>query len=147
MYLHRLAGILIMAGAVALPGCATQERTGTVVGTTTGAAAGALIDDEAGALIGALAGGLIGREVGEELDQRDRRKMGQALENNPTGRTTTWQNPDTGRSFNFTPTQTYTGGERPCREFRMNVEGQQEDLTGLACRRPDGTWEVEEQPS
>ena len=67
----------------------------------------------------------------------------QALEKNPVGTTTSWNDPD-GQSYSVTPTKTYYQGEVPCREFRQTVEidGQVEVLTGKACRQADGTWKL-----
>jgi surface antigen len=33
---------------------------------------------------------------------------------------------------------------RECRDFRLlaEIEGQPDEVTGTACRRPDGTWEA-----
>lgn len=67
----------------------------------------------------------------------------QALESNRIGQTTTWNDPD-GSIHSVTPTQTYYQNEVPCREFRQTVEidGQVEILSGKACRKSDGSWQL-----
>jgi YD repeat-containing protein len=141
---YPLKTVVVVILVTLLFSCATKEKSGTVVGSTTGAAAGAIIDDggAGGILLGAVLGGLIGREAGEELDQRDRRQINQALEYNPTGRSSSWQNPDNGRNYQVTPTETFQSNNRPCREFRMDIDGQRDDVRGTACRRSDGSWEI-----
>ncbi len=71
------------------------------------------------------------------------RQSSKALEQNKTGQTSQWQDPD-GKRYSVTPTRTYLRDQRPCREFRQTVEinGQTEILTGDACRQDDGTWKV-----
>lgn len=66
-----------------------------------------------------------------------------AFEKNPTGKTSSWSDPD-GKNYSVTPTRTYYDNERPCREFRQTVEinGQTETIKGNACRQADGTWKV-----
>jgi surface antigen len=136
--------VLVCSGFQA---CGTKQGTGAVVGAGTGAAAGAAIakNDALGAVVGGLVGGLIGSEVGRRMDQRDQDQLAQTFEYNPTGRTSEWRNPDTGYSYAATPTSTFQDEERPCRRFTLDadVEGSgDERVTGTACRRTDGTWEI-----
>ena len=72
------------------------------------------------------------------------RQSSKVLENNQTGQTSSWQDPD-GKNYSVTPTRTYFENESPCREFRQTVEinGQTEILTGNACRQSNGTWKVQ----
>jgi surface antigen len=67
------------------------------------------------------------------------------LENNRTGETSTWENPDTGHRGAITPTDTYRDDAgRPCREFQQTVYigGEPEKAYGTACRQPDGSWKI-----
>ena len=66
-----------------------------------------------------------------------------AFENNRTGQTSTWKDPD-GKNYSITPTRTFVQNQTPCREYRQTVEidGQIETITGTACRRNDGSWKV-----
>jgi surface antigen len=80
-----------------------------------------------------ISGYFIGRSFTQQSDT--------VLERNPIGESTTWNDPD-GGTVTMTPTRTYYDGSVPCREYRTNVEinGQNEILTGRACRQSDGTW-------
>lgn len=143
---------LVAASALAA-GCAqqpTNEDVGTVVGGVLGGAAGSQIggDEEAqtiGTIVGAIAGAAIGGAVGRSMDQTDRLQAARTLETVPTGQTTSWVNNDSGYEYRMTPTETYTSGSQPCREFRMqaSIEGDYETVRGTACRLPDGTWEIQ----
>lgn len=141
-----------MTLAVALlGGCANWSSgdTGTVLGGIAGGAAGSQIGSGSGTtiatVVGTIAGAALGRRIGENFGQRDRREFGHALESNPTGNTSSWTNPDTNDSYSVTPTQTYSQGDQPCREFTMkaNVNGKPDTVRGTACRQPDGTWKVQ----
>jgi surface antigen len=128
---------------IAVTGCETREKTGALVGGTTGAVLGREIGDgTAATLLGAVGGALLGREVGKRLDERDRKEIAETLETRETGEAQAWTNPDTGERFEVTPTETFSKDGRPCRSFRMEVEGQDEDVTGIACRTASGDWEI-----
>ncbi len=144
--------------AVPLVACQTmqdnpKQTAGTLVGAGLGALAGSQIGSGKGQLaavaIGALAGAYLGGEVGASLDKADRlyaqRTTQQSLENNPSGTTTAWRNPDSGHSGTVTPTRTYRAADgQNCREFEQTVyvDGKQETAKGRACRRADGTWQI-----
>jgi len=139
--------------AVALMGCA-EAGPKTAIGAVGGAAAGGLIGAAAGGgatgiIGGALLGGLLGGAVGNALDQRDRDLAAQAyqnsLENQRTGTTSTWRNPDSGHSGTVTPTRTYESASgQYCREFQQTVTvgGETQQAYGTACRQPDGSWKI-----
>lgn len=132
--------LLIMVQA-----CTTQRETGALTGAAVGTAAGAAIDDSEGAVIGGLLGTIVGHEVGMQMQREDRLRTSRALENNRTGESTAWVNPDTGREYRVTPEDTFRNeSERPCREFDMVSEyrGERVRTTEVACRQPDGTWEI-----
>lgn len=137
--------VLFLLALLLLAACATREQTGTAVGAGTGAVVGSEVGDgTAGTLVGAIAGGLLGRQIGQWMDERDREEVAQTLEYQPSGETTAWVNPDTGREFRVTPTETYvdTEQDRPCRRFRMAIDGEVDDVQGTACRVSDGRWEI-----
>jgi surface antigen len=101
--------------------------------------------------LGTLAGAYVGGEVGKSLDAADKAYMQRTtqatLENNRTGQTATWSNPDSGHSGTVTPTETYQTAENtPCREFEstVRIDGEEQTAVGRACRQPDGTWRVVE---
>jgi surface antigen len=146
---QRLAAAAAVALAVAASGCQlSREQTGTVLGGAAGAAAGSAIGSGSGRtaamIIGGLIGAAAGRNIGKHMDQQDRMQAAQTLENTKTGQSSSWTNPDTGSSYTMTPTQTYTRGDQPCRDFRMNadVDGEPSQVEGTACRQPDGSWKI-----
>ena len=75
-----------------------------------------------------------------------------ALEYNPTGVTSSWDNPTTGHSGTVTPTRTVTSNDQPpCRDFVIVVNiggneahgyGRYFKETGTACREDAGIWHV-----
>ncbi|WP_244271065.1 MULTISPECIES: RT0821/Lpp0805 family surface protein [Thalassospira] len=147
---------LIMTAFIA--GCAQdqgqKQTAGTLLGAVGGAVAGAQFGKGKGQLVGValgtMAGAFLGSEVGRSLDNADRAIMAQStqktLESAPTGKTSSWQNPDTGVQGTVTPTRTYQKPETQeyCREYQQTVMigGQEETAYGTACRKPDGSWQV-----
>ena len=75
-----------------------------------------------------------------------------ALEYNPTGVTSSWDNPTTGHSGTVTPTRTVTPNDQPpCRDFVIVVNiggneahgyGRYFKEIGTACREDAGTWQA-----
>ncbi len=130
-----------------LTGCSMDKQTvGTGVGGAVGGVLASNIGDGSGktaAIIGGtLLGAIIGGKIGADMDELDRRRAANTLETYPTGRTNTWQNPDTGASYDFTPTRTYNSAGQPCREYEMDVyiDGRRDVVTGTACRNSRGEW-------
>ncbi len=153
--------MLVVAVLIAFTTAACQDgRYGTkqTIGALGGAAAGGLLGAQFGSgkgqlamtAAGALLGALVGSEIGRSLDEVDRmqaeRAYGQA-QAAPIGQTIAWDNPNTGNYGTVTPTRegTNTGTGQYCREFQQTVVigGQQEDAYGVACRQPDGSWEIQ----
>ena len=138
---------------VACEGAGQKETFGTIIGGAAGAVAGAQFGSGKGQLAataaGALVGALVGREVGKSLDRADQLAMQdtaqRTLEEQPTGATSQWHNPDSGNSGTITPTRTFqkTDGQY-CREYQqtITVGGELEEAYGTACRQPDGTWQI-----
>lgn len=122
-------------------GCATKQGTGTAVGGAAGGALGYAIGGWPGLVIGGIAGGAVGNVVGQSMDQEDRRRAAYALEQN---RRMEWENAQTGARYEVVPTQTSQQQGRECRNFQMTayVDGKPDEMTGLACRRGDGSWEM-----
>ena len=130
-----------------------KQSLGTLLGAGLGALAGSQVGSGKGQMaaiaVGTLAGAWSGSEIGKSLDKADKlfaaRTAQDSLENNKTGQTSSWRNPDTGHSGTVTPTKTYkTAENRHCREFEtaIFVDGKQEVGTGQACRAEDGTWQI-----
>lgn len=129
-----------------------KQTVGTILGGIAGAVIGSKIGKGRGGdiavAIGAVAGAWFGSSIGKDLDDLDKMKIEDAtqdaLENNSAGETSSWSNPDSGRSGGVTPTKTYyeKGQNEPCREYNstVTIDGQLETISGTACRRPDGTW-------
>lgn len=143
----------ILRGAALLPfllaGCESppsQQQSGTVIGGVLGGVLGAQVGQGSGrtaaTVIGTLIGASIGGNVGRSMDETDRLKTAQALEAVPTGRSSSWRNPDTGAAYTVTPTRTRQTSDGPCREYTVDatVAGRPERVYGQACRQPDGSW-------
>lgn len=155
---HRwVAGVLLLALATAgCQGTGGDSEFGPKagIGAALGAAGGGLLgaathSGGVGIAAGVLLGGLLGGAVGSQLDNNDRQTAAlttqKALEQVPSGQTTSWQNPDSGHSGTVTPVRTF---QQPsgqyCREFEQTVTigGQRQKSYGTACRQPDGSWQI-----
>ncbi len=143
--------ILVVAVLFTLAACETEpskQDMGTVLGGILGGVAGSQVGSGTGrtaaVVAGALVGAYIGRAIGKNMDDRDRLNAGGALETSPTGKSTTWRNPDTGVDYAITPTRTYKTASGPCRDFTSVavIEGRKETVQGAACRQSDGTWKT-----
>ena len=152
-----LAAIAIAVTAAACAkngGYGTKQTIGGLGGAALGGWAGSTIGGGTGQLAataaGVLIGALIGSEIGSGLDDLDKMKAERAYTQAttaPVGQTIAWSNPDTGNYGSVTPTREGTKqatGEY-CREFQQSVVigGNQEDAYGVACRKPDGQWEIQ----
>ena len=148
----RSLGIVLVAGSLALAGCASyqgsNERQGMLIGGVLGGVLGSQVGGGSGktaaTIIGTMIGSSIGQSVGQSMDELDRMKTAQTLENVRTGVSSEWRNPDTGYAYEVTPTRTYDSGGRPCREYSIDADigGRTEQVYGTACRQPDGDWEI-----
>lgn len=152
---------LIIGLAVLLAGCQTtgyKQMGGTIIGAAGGAALGSQFGKGNGNLamvaLGTLLGAYVGNEVGASLDRADQMALqqaqGRAL-NAPMGQTVQWDGgrygSRTGAYGSVTPMRdgrdTSTGNY--CREYRSQVyiNGEQQTAYGIACRQPDGSWEIQ----
>ncbi len=121
---------------------------GALVGALLGGLGGSQIGKGSGrtaAIVGGVAAGaVLGGYVGNSMEASDEARVQHTLETGRTGKTVIWQNPDTGNRYEVTPTRTYrTADRRDCREYTtwVFVDGYEEQVTGTACRMPDGTWQ------
>lgn len=142
-------GILFLMLTIILTGCAGRQNSATTYatgGTLLGAAVGALTakNKVTGALIGAGAGMLLGYVVGNEMDKADYDRVSQTLETAPSGRSTSWYNPDSGRSYEATPYPAYVENDRIYRdiEIQSRINGNMETVHAKAYRDNDGTWQL-----
>ncbi len=72
-----LAVLLSSIVAILIGGCATNAKTGTLIGAGIGAAIGQWIgDDTEGTLIGAGVGATAGYMIGNEADKKEAREEG-----------------------------------------------------------------------
>ncbi len=100
-------------------------------------------------VLGAFIGGAIGQSIGEQLDAADKILASgaytQALEKTPSNESVVWKNPDSGNYGSFTPGPAYQANNRQCREYNQEVfiGGAKQEAYGTACRRPDGSWQVQ----
>ncbi len=121
---------------------------GAIVGAVLGGLGGSQIGSGSGrtaAIIGGVAAGaVIGGSIGRSMEADDTARVQHTLETGRTGKTVIWNNPDTGNRYEMTPTRTYrTADRRNCREYTSWVflGGYEEQVTGTACRMPDGSWQ------
>ena len=148
---RRMVPAAIAIALLALAGCEnppTKGQTGAVAGAVVGGVVGSTIGGGTGRTVaiiaGTVAGAVIGGRIGNKMDEADKLKAAQALETTPTGKNSTWRNPDTGAQYTMTPTRTYDSGATPCRDFSVNatVDGKAEQVHGTACRQADGSWKT-----
>ena len=152
---------LVLLLCLGLPGC--QELgigpgdVGSAVGGGFGGAAGGYLGSQVGSgvgktaatIAGASVGALFGSAIGRRLVEGDLNLIGQAtqqtLETSPSGSATAWRNPDSGRAGSVVAGPAYDRESRPCRPFEQTlaIDDKLERATGVACRRPDGTWDVQ----
>lgn len=153
---YRVFCLSLMGSLLLGAGCASRDaepivddsEAGQILGGVAGAVVGSQFGDGSGQTVATIAGALIGAVVGERIGARmeedDRQYTANVLEDNETGETASWVNPDTGNEFWVTPVETYERSGRPCREFEFRVETEHgsdvEERT--ACREADGTWKV-----
>lgn len=123
------------------------------VGVITGGVAGGLLGSTLGGgsgkavaiAVGTIAGAIIGGAVGKDMDENDRLRMEQALENNAVGEPTYWHNAHTGSSYRVVPMRNVTVyGNRYCREYHtiVIIDGREHQMYRTACRQANGAWRV-----
>jgi surface antigen len=148
----------VVVALVTVTGCQQDGSSSfgpkTGIGAALGAAGGGLLGAAAGGgatgiAAGVLLGGLVGGATGSLLDDQDKRAAAattqKALNDQPSGTSTSWRNPDSGNSGSVTPVRTYqTATGQYCREFEQTVTigGKPQKSYGTACRQPDGSWQI-----
>jgi len=150
-----LMAVLVLPNT-AEAGCDPLSTEG-VIGGLAGAALGGFLGSKIGSgsgrtaatIGGALAGGLLGNQAVTSLTCQDQRAVynttQSTLEQYPSGRSATWNNPDSGHWGTVKPTRTYVDDRgQNCRQFEQTIyiDGNPETGTGFACRQHDGTWEI-----
>jgi surface antigen len=154
-----------LSGALLLSGCANMPppnmnkpaTMGEVVGAVAGGVGAGLamyyMGPGAGwgrvvlAALGAGAGAAVGYQAGSMLSQMDMRRAesaaNQAFAEAQNGQAIGWNNPETGNSGVFLPTNTYVMNDGTlCRDFKTSVATKDTSgqTQGTACRMSDGSW-------
>lgn len=146
-----LACMLTVVLGTNLVACASMSNqdTGTVAGAIAGGLLGSQFGKGGGQMLaigaGALAGAYFGGKIGQSMDELDRMKMNQALDNNPTGQPAYWVNEHHHATYTVVPMRSVTFEGNPyCREFRTTADigGKKQQMYGTACRQPDGSWKM-----
>lgn len=143
--------LVVLLCSASLVGCANMSKqdVGTITGGVAGGLLGSTIGGGSGRILaigaGTLAGAFIGNQVGKSMDDTDRMKMNNALENNSAGQPTYWKNSNTGTNYEVVPVKNVNiDGNEYCREYRTitNIGGKKQQMYGTACRQPDGSWKA-----
>ena len=132
-------------GPKELGGGAIGAGVGGLVGSKFGHGGGTRAATAGGTIIGALLGGSAGRSLDRSDRAYQRQTTSDALENEPSGGSVDWRNPDTGAAGTVTPRQSYRNSRGGyCREFvqTVTIAGEVQDAYGTACRQSDGSWQV-----
>jgi surface antigen len=131
--------------AIGIPeGACHREVVGGLVGGAVGGVLGSRIGKGDGQLAataaGSVIGYIVGSAIGRSMDELDQACVGQALERAYDQRTVAWTDSDT--RYELTPTRTFERSGRYCRDYEVRalVEGRPQQVTGTACRNPDGSW-------
>jgi len=147
--------VIVLASALTLAGCANPPGTGPgpgeAIGTVGGAVGGALLGNMVGGgagrvaatIAGGLLGGFLGNQVGSALDQNAQQQAYAAQVGAvQTGRHTTWHSGSYNGYVEAGPMMTDSRGT--CRPYThtIYINGQPRRGQGIACRNPNGTWEI-----
>lgn len=110
-------------------------------------AASALVSGAASAVNLMPLGDLPIRYMTEEDRQIFRAAAARALEKNPDGATSSWENPKTGAHGELTPRASFERDGRPCRDLEVanSARGRSNRIVLAVCRQDDGDWKVEPQ--
>ena len=102
-----LFSLLLMTGCQSVTNRDVGMATGAVLGGVLGAQVGKGRGRTAAIIVGTLAGAYIGGAIGNSMDQNDRYRANQSLNNYPDHQSSSWTNPNTGNQYTVTPTSTY----------------------------------------
>jgi surface antigen len=146
-----IASLFIVLSVFSTTGCTdmNNQNVGTLSGGVLGGLVGSRFGGGGGQLVaigaGTLLGAYLGGSMGKNMDDADKAKMNNALENNTVGQPAYWHNPNTGANYHVTPVKNVSvHGNQYCREYRTtaNIAGKEQQVYGTACRKPDGSWKV-----
>ena len=150
---NKFAALIVIAifSMTMVTGCGSsspKRDTGVVAGAVVGGLLGSQFGKGRGrtaaTIVGALAGAWIGGSIGKTMDDQDRYAANNTLETYPDNQANTWTNPNTGNTYEVTPTNTYDTASGPCRDYttKAYIDGKEETVYGKACRQPDGSWQA-----
>lgn len=110
------------------------RSTASIIGVAIGLVACASVGE--GGMSDTLAFG----KLNSTMDASDKQKSIDAIRANQTQ---SWTNANSGNSYTFTPTRTFTGDMGTCRDYRIdaNVSGESQNFTGSACTGPRSFWQ------
>jgi surface antigen len=143
--------IIAALTVVSLAACGTvsNQDQGALIGAVAGGIIGNQVGQGSGRVvatgIGALVGAIVGSNIGARMDAFDRQQVARTLETSPSGKTTTWRNPDTQAQYSITPRPAVERGGTVCREFTTvgTIGDKREQVVGSACRQSDGSWRMQ----
>lgn len=130
-------------------GFLNQEMLGPLLGAAIGGLLGSQFGDGKGKLAATAAGALLGYILAgkfkEYMDNSDRQRANQTLENSQDRHTVSWLNPETQASYAMTPVNTYQTDSGYCRDYitHAKIDNQSEKVQGTACREANGSWLVQ----
>jgi surface antigen len=155
MTMHNLISGLILAFALTACSSDTIYRDlGSIAGSAAGTVVGAQVGSGLGRQIaigaGSRTGSLVGKDLGSQLDksakQAAARAQNKALKG-PVGPQITWQNSSGSANGSVQVTQqgTHNRTGQICKAFThdITINGKVEQLDGIACQQPNGTWKVQ----
>jgi surface antigen len=142
---------LALCVLLATTGCASNpsnQQLGSIIGGILGGALVAHVSPQRGAeiVLGTLFGATIGGRIGQYMDEFDRTKVAWAVEHTGVNHVTSWKNPSSGHHYSVVPRRSRAfAGYKNCRGFNITVRigNRREKLHGVACRLPDGSWQVQ----
>ena len=129
-------------------GSALGGALGGVAGSQIGDGVGQLLATAAGGALGAYYGGKLFRQMAEADQDRARQAHYHALERTPSGQSVHWHNPDRTAGGRVSAQPAFSANnDAPCRRYShtIELEGEQEVESGVACRQADGSWRVVQQ--
>lgn len=145
-----LRGLMLGVIAVAMVGCQNNQELGRVLGGVVGAGVGNQFGGGSGRTVatvaGALVGSVVGERIGRDIDEANRLKMREVLEDSPSNRDVAWVDPDTRQEFVMRPQRSFRRNHQVCRPFTLHmvIDGERYVKRGVACRRGHGVWEIVE---
>ena len=144
---NAVCSTLVAALLLSSAACSNRAQTGAGAGALGGAVIGALTtkNKALGAGIGAGIGLALGYIIGNEWDKHDEQQLNGTLEQNRTGQTSSWRNPDSGAYYQATPSAAYQRDDKVYRDVNIKAttpDGKTENVKATAYRQPDGTWRL-----